>query len=128
VTEEELAARGVDLGKLAREGRTKEKMLYLFPDKQAPAELSEKDFMAEVVRFAKRNLWLVYHTHDSRKSAAGFPDLVLVRERVVWAELKAQDGKVAADQQTWIDSLVVAEQEVYLWRPSDWPQIQGVLA
>lgn len=90
-------------------------------------ELSEKAFMSEVIRFAKRQGWRSYHVHDSRKSVAGFPDLVLVRDRVVWAELKTETGRVTADQQTWLDALGATRAEVYLWRPSDWPSIVEAL-
>ena len=89
---------------------------------------SEKSFMAEVIRAARRHGWnRIYHTHDSRKSAAGFPDLVIVRERVVWAELKTEEGQLSAEQANWIEDLRAAGQEVYVWRPSDWPELLRVL-
>ena len=72
--------------------------------------------------------WQWYHTGDSRKSNAGFPDLVMVRERVVYAELKKQSGKVSPEQQVWIDALRAAGEEVYVWRPSDWDEICKILA
>jgi hypothetical protein len=40
---------------------------------------TEKQFMAQVIQLARLRKWLVYHTHDARRSVAGFPDLVLVR-------------------------------------------------
>lgn len=40
---------------------------------------SEKDWQAWVEDAARMNGWLPYHTRDSRKSAEGFPDLVLLR-------------------------------------------------
>ena len=50
--------------------------------------------------------WLVYHTHDSRRSQKGFPDLVLVRPpQVIFAELKGPGGRVTPEQQVWIEAL-----------------------
>jgi hypothetical protein len=39
--------------------------------------------------------WRVYHTWDSRKSEPDFPDLVLVRDRVMFAELQVTSRAVA---------------------------------
>lgn len=73
--------------------------------------------------------WLVYHTFDSRKSAAGFPDLTLLSPagRLVFAELKTDTGKVTAAQQLWLDRLTAGGHAAYLWRPNDWDKIQEVI-
>jgi hypothetical protein len=89
--------------------------------------IPESAFQSQVLAFARLHGWRPYHTHDSRRSHPGFPDLVLVRERVIWAELKSDRGKVSAEQQAWIDALVRAGQEVYVWRPEDWGEIEMVL-
>src|SRR5262245_3455118 len=92
--------------------------------------ISEKEFMAVVIAEAKRRGWLFYHTFDSRKSAAGFPDLVLVRGcRVIFAELKPQNGRLQAPQLDWAEALsAVGGNVTYaLWRPADWPGIVRVL-
>lgn len=57
----------------------------------------------------------------------GFPDTVAVRERVVYAELKRDDGRRTPDQRMWGDRLIAAGQEYYCWRPADWPQIERVM-
>jgi hypothetical protein len=64
--------------------------------------------------------WLAYHTHRSEHSEAGFPDWVFVRERVVYAELKAMRGIVSPAQQAWHDALRAAGAEAYIWRPDAW--------
>lgn len=97
-------------------------------DARTPAGLSEEEFQAEVIRLANGHGWDHYHTRDSRRSVRGFPDLVLVRERVVFAELKAADGKVSRDQRRWLGLLAKAGAEVYEWRPADWPGIAEALA
>lgn len=61
-----------------------------------------------------------YHTHDSRRSEAGFPDLVIVGRRVIFAELKAH-SRVSRAQLEWLDALRDAGARVYLWRPENWP-------
>ena len=76
--------------------------------------------------------WRVYHTHDSRHSAAGFPDLVAVRDgRLVFAELKSDDprSKPTREQRAWAAELDATEcAEVYLWRPADWDTVRQTLA
>jgi hypothetical protein len=90
-----------------------------------------------VVDLARLKGWLVYHTHDSRHSAAGFPDLVLVRRgRLIFAELKrnatterAKARQVTADQAAWLAALGdVDGAEVHLWRPVDWSAVKDSLA
>lgn len=90
--------------------------------------ISEAEFQRQVVELAKLRGFKVYHTYNAQRSEAGLPDLLLVRERVLWAELKRESGKVSSEQLEWIHALIAALQEVYVWRPSDWPQIQEVLA
>ncbi len=65
---------------------------------------------------------LCYHTLRSKGSQSGFPDRVLVRERVIFAELKREKGVVSDHQREWLDGLAAAGAEVYLWLPSTWPR------
>ncbi len=63
---------------------------------------------------------LVYHTHDSRHSEAGFPDLVIVGPGgCLFRELKGDGGKVSPAQQKWVDALVAAGQDAGFWWPDD---------
>ena len=79
-----------------------------------------KDLQPAVRKMAKLLGWEFYHTHDSRKSEAGFPDVVLVRNRrLIFAELKRQKGRTSEDQIKWLNKLSQCEGvEVYVWRPS----------
>jgi hypothetical protein len=81
----------------------------------------ERDLQAAVIGAAITLGWMYYHTHDSRRSPEGFPDLVLVKdERIIYAELKRQRGKATEKQQKWLAALTATgKAEVYLWRPSD---------
>ena len=54
---------------------------------------------------------------------AGFPDLVLVRERVLFVELKATRGRLSQEQAHWINALRRAGADVFVWRPDDWDAI-----
>ena len=90
--------------------------------------ISEADWQAHVIELAETLGWSHYHTYDSRRSTEGFPDLVLVRERVVFAELKREDGKLTSDQVAWVNDLLRANAEVYVWRPSDRDQVAQVLS
>lgn len=71
---------------------------------------------------------LVYHTLRSKGSRAGFPDRILVRERLIAVELKTDKGKPTPDQIEWLNGLANAGVETYLWRPSDLDEAAKVLA
>jgi hypothetical protein len=84
-------------------------------------QVTEEHFLRDVTALAVRFGWRPYHTHDSRKSQPGFPDLTLVRPpRLIFAELKTMTGVVTTEQEEWLDDLwQVPGVEAYLWRPSD---------
>jgi hypothetical protein len=91
-------------------------------------KLSERQFMAEVQKYAKVMGWRWYHTYRSERSEAGFPDLVLIRRpRVVFAEIKAQRTPVTDAQRAWLEELRACGQEAYLWRPSDIEKLARIL-
>ena len=96
--------------------------------------ISEKEFEQQVHDLARLLGYKYYHTYRSKFSEAGFPDCTLVREnddgtaRLLIFELKAEKGKVSAAQQGWLDLLgKVQGVGVYLFRPSDWPEIVEIL-
>ena len=49
----------------------------------------------------------------------GWPDCVFVRERIIAVEFKSDAGKVAPEQQQWLDAFRAAGTESYVWRPHD---------
>lgn len=81
--------------------------------------MTEKQFQSEIVKFAKRCGWSVYHTHDSRRSEPGFPDLVLVKDRVLYRELKTDTGRISKAQKIWGQALIKAGADFKVWRPRD---------
>lgn len=81
--------------------------------------LTEAQWQATVIDAAKALGWLCMHPYDSRRSEPGYPDLTLVRDRVVFVELKSETGRLTPQQHAWIGALNVAGAEVYVWRPAD---------
>lgn len=101
----------------------------------------EKHFKKAVVELAERCGWKWMHIglsvrplpggtyHEDGtwtgklagdKESKGFPDLLLVRERILYRELKtnARSSKVEPEQQEWIDALRAAGADVDVWRPA----------
>ena len=93
-----------------------------------PFLLTEKVFQGHVKQLALICGFRVYHTHDSRRSDAGFPDLVMIRRgRLIVAELKREKGKTTPDQEAWIEAFRETGAETYVWRPADWLEIVRVI-
>lgn len=104
----------------------------------------EKSFMRQVLDLAHLLGWTHWRDNATNaprrcpdcgavrrgpRNSAGLPDLLLVRgDRLIWAELKAQDGVTSAEQREWIARLRAAGETVYVWRPNDWPEIERTLA
>lgn len=85
------------------------------------ASMTEEQLQASVLDLAKALGMLAYHTHDSRRSAAGFPDLVLAGTRgVIFAELKSAGGTMRPEQTNWKYMLIAGGQRWRLYRPGDW--------
>jgi hypothetical protein len=89
----------------------------------------EADFQALVVETALLAGWRVYHTYRSDRSDAGFPDLILVRGRVLLAvELKRVGKAPTMAQVRWLLSLAnVREVAAYAWDVTDEDAMRRVL-
>lgn len=89
-----------------------------------------------VGEFAQLSGWKVAHFRRARTAKGwrtpvgfdgkGFVDFVLVRERIIYVECKA-GGRLSPEQREWRDAIVDAGAEWYLWKPSDWKEVQRVL-
>lgn len=92
--------------------------------------MTERQWMDTVLAQAAVTGWEFYHPWNSMHSVKGWPDLVLCRPpRLIFAELKRESGgKVSAEQQGWLDLLRECGAETYVWKPSDWPTVEKVLA
>ncbi len=104
--------------------------------------LSEADFMHQVIDLAHFFNWTVAHFRSVRvqkkngdikymtpvhADGLGFPDLLLVKKKVIVAELKVGNNKPSKQQQTWLLRFDNARVEAYLWYPKDMEQIKIVL-
>lgn len=85
--------------------------------------LTEAQFQQQVIDLAKLHGYLlIYHTHNSRRSEPGFPDLVLVslsRELCLIRELKTEQGRLSPAQTLWLGGMRKAGLNAGVWRPSD---------
>lgn len=91
--------------------------------------LTEREWQALVVSFARLHGWWVYHPFDSRRSEPGWPDLTFVRgPELVFAELKRDRGRVSAEQQRVLELLAATGAETHVWRPADEPMVFARLA
>lgn len=92
-----------------------------------------------IIELARRFGWRVAHTPPMQTERGwrtavaadgkGFPDLLLLRERVVVAEIKGDGDGLTPEQEVWLDAFAKAGIESYLWTPKDWREgvIEGVL-
>jgi hypothetical protein len=94
-----------------------------------PAALTEREWSAQVYELCHLLRYRRYHTYRSKHSPAGFPDETLVRERVVFLELKtdAKTSRCSPAQKDWLRALLAAGAEAYVCRPSDWDDLAQVL-
>ena len=99
------------------------------------AQMGEATFQVAVIQLAQMYGWSYYHTHDSRRSVKGFPDLLLAHPEhgQIFAELKTDTGRLTPAQIAWAELLQAAEGKPFgaryrLWRPRDLDAIASELA
>lgn len=92
--------------------------------------MTEAHFQTQVEQLAGFYGWnLRYHTHDSRRSNKGWPDLVLCRPpEILFVEIKGAKTRVTVEQREWIAALTACGLETYLWRPADFDALHERLA
>lgn len=99
-----------------------------------PLYWTEEELQASLVSYARNEGWAVHFVpdalyrrsfiHKGKRGSAidlgdrGFPDLVLVRDGVIWfRELKVKKNVLSANQKTWRDILIAAGCDWALWHP-----------
>ena len=85
--------------------------------------MTEKQFQSDVIRYAKKRGWIHFHCYDCRRSPEGFPDLVLVRNKVLFRELKTDRGRLTEPQKAWGQKLTAAGADYAVWRPKELQEI-----
>lgn len=95
---------------------------------QLLASVTEEQFLQQVLTWLKRAGFKTYNTRDSRRSTAGFPDIIAVRgDRILAIELKSATGRVTPAQYEWLLALKLADVETYIWQPTDEKVVRAVL-
>ena len=112
--------------------------------------ISEKDFLATIIEYAKAKGWRCAHFRPGMTSRVdkdgnpvwvtpvqadgkGFPDLVLIRDgSLLFVECKSEKGKPSVEQREWLQALSKVAYSsprvgVHLWQPDDWPTIEKIL-
>lgn len=100
--------------------------------------MTHKQFLASIKQLAVLRGWMVYYTFNARHSPAGFPDLILLRgkrmvvvELKVWHYIKARDkwrlDTLKPEQYEWLEAYREITDDVFLWTPEDWDEIELVL-
>lgn len=109
---------------LERLQRQHQRSLVQFGDER------ESHWMARVLDLLEVRRWtLRYHTYDSTKSVAGFPDIIALRlDRGLALECKTEHARPARpEQRAWLDGFAripgFVAREI---RPSDWPWLMEV--
>ena len=93
--------------------------------------ISGRTLQKSIVAEARKRGWRVAHfmavqtksrgwTVPVAADGKGFPDLVLVRDRVIYAEVKGDGDSLRPEQREWLDALRLAGEECYVWGPRDW--------
>lgn len=98
----------------------------------------EERWLSNVLMIAKIHGWRTAHFRPARTTkgwrtavggdGVGYPDLTLVRERVIVAELKAGKNKTSEEQDAWLKAFAQAGIESYTWYPTDIDQVIRVLS
>ena len=92
-------------------------------------DVSEKLWQEKVVQIAATCGWDSHHVKAGKYGSTyktdglvGMPDLILIGQRgqgIIFAELKAQSGRLSLQQEARISQLLFNGCEVHVWRPND---------
>lgn len=91
--------------------------------------MTETELQDAVVQMANLFGWRVCHFRPAKTDKGwrtpvqghiGYPDITLVRERIMFVELKSDKGKLTHDQMEWARAIEDAGGEWHVWRPAEW--------
>jgi hypothetical protein len=100
--------------------------------------VTERDWQRQVTDAAELFGWQWVHFRPARTEhgwrtpvsgplGKGWPDITLTRDRVIFAELKAEGARLTPEQQAVHAALRAAGAIVRVWRPSDLPAVLEAL-
>lgn len=82
--------------------------------------MREAPWQRQALQLAALYRWTAHWNGDSRRTVAGWPDLVLLgHDRALFIEMKKADGRVTKKQRETLDLLAAAGCEVAVLRPVD---------
>jgi hypothetical protein len=81
--------------------------------------VTEAELSARVLQLIKEMQLLVHRVPDSRRVAAGWPDLTIVGRAVLFRELKNGRGTLSPEQVRARDYLRWARADWAIWQPRD---------
>lgn len=90
--------------------------------------VTEKQLQDTVLQAATALGWWPYHAFDSRRSNAGWVDLVLLKPpRALFLELKSRVGKVSPEQCHVLEMLEDCGFTVGVYRPAQLDELLDIL-
>ena len=103
------------------------------------ASISHADWQKSVIEIARLYGWKVMHLGKAKTKTgrwltpvgadgAGFPDLLMLRERVLVAELKSMRDTLRANQRVWLGAFLGAGCTAVTWKPCDVDRVHEELA
>jgi hypothetical protein len=94
------------------------------------AAMTEQELLDNVIELGHLFGWRIAHFRPAMTSKGwrtpvaadgkGFPDLVMTRDRTIFAELKSAKGRLSEEQLDWMAALTNGNAECHVWRPIDW--------
>jgi hypothetical protein len=84
------------------------------------ARMPERELQSLVAELCRVLGLAHFHVLHSRGMEPGWPDSVIVGERVIFRELKSQAGKLTPEQRAVGATLKAAGADWAVWRPRDW--------
>lgn len=89
-----------------------------------------RDLQNGIIDLARTHGWLVAHTPPVettrgwrtpiRADGKGFPDLLMVRDRVIVAEIKGSHDRLRPEQEVWLHAFRLAGIDAYVWTAAEW--------
>ena len=92
-----------------------------------PCRQLAADLLPKIRKLARTHQWEGFYTYNALGPDSGLQG-ILVRETVIFADIKDEGEPLTAAQRHWQQTLKDAGQDVVTWYPSDWPAIEARLS